>query len=97
MADSNQFERWKKVRQKGMAFFVLVYGILWGIFMFAIMSLTQYAIGKFSAGSEIEHFFQPTNLLIYGAVFLVVGIAWAAVNWFVSERRFKNHESHEQE
>jgi hypothetical protein len=91
MTDSGQFERWKKVRAKGMAFFIIVYGLLWGIFMFAIMTLTQFAIGKFSPGYEIEYFFEPTNLLVYGGVFLVFGLAWAAVNWFVSERRFKNH------
>ena len=97
MSNEKQLERWKKMRQKGAAFFIGIYGLLWGLFMMAIMCLFQFLVGRFVPGREIDDFFVPLNLGIYLGIFLVVGFGWAAVNWFVNERRFAESKKGDQE
>lgn len=79
------------MRAKGPVFFIGIFGVFWGIFMMAMMSIAQFAISRLLPGREIEYFFEATNLLVYSGIFLVIGIIWAAINWFVNERRFKQH------
>jgi drug/metabolite transporter superfamily protein YnfA len=86
MSNEKQLERWGKLRRKGRFFFIAVYGFLWGVFMFALMCLFQFIFA-----SDVEAFFGPLNLAVYGGVFLTVGFFWAAINWFVNERKFKHN------
>lgn len=88
MSNEKQLERWKKVRSKGPAFFIGVYGVVWGVLMMAVMCVFQFAISRMSPGRDIEDFFLPVNLAIYFGIFIVVGLGWAAVNWFLNERRY---------
>ncbi len=88
MSNDKQLERWKRVRSKGPVFFIGVYGFVWGVLMMAVMCLFQFIISRLSPGRDIEDFFLPVNLGIYFGIFIVVGLGWATVNWFVNERRF---------
>jgi multisubunit Na+/H+ antiporter MnhB subunit len=91
MSSEKQLESWGKLRRKGPVFFIAVYGFLWGVFMFALMCLLQFILARVAAGREIEWFFEPLNLAVYGGVFLAIGFIWAAINWFVNERKFKHN------
>ncbi len=60
--------------------------------MFGVMCAAQMLMNRFMPERANEDYFLPLNLAVYFGVFLIVGFAWAGVNWYVSEKRFKEYE-----
>jgi uncharacterized membrane protein len=83
--------RWDTVRAKGLWHFVLFRGVLyWGATMFAVMSILLPLL------SHRPHAFETRTLLINAVIWLVAGVAWALLTWWLSERLYARHDNDSQ-
>jgi hypothetical protein len=85
---SEKTQRWRAIRAKGRARFVLLYGVLgWGLGMFVIMSVLPMLFG-WPRWIHIH-----ASLLLGSVLWILGGVLWGIFMWFDSERRFQRHEA----
>lgn len=83
--------QWNTVRAKGLWHFVLFRGVLfWGMTMFVFMSILLPLF------SRRPHAFEPRTLLINAVIWLVSGVAWGLLTWWISERHYSKHNNDSQ-
>ena len=77
---NRKVESWKKIRLKGMVYFVVTKGLTWGIFMLFIMSFINkpFADG-FTSRAAITHC----------TLWIVAGIAYGVILWLIGEWSYK--------
>lgn len=89
--DERRFGHWERIRQRGAAGFILRYGLLWTALLFAVTSVIRLVWGLFSGGDPLDFARDPANLMTGLAMFAAVGLGWAAIVWFSSERAYRKH------
>jgi hypothetical protein len=83
--------QWETTRARGFWHFVLYRGVLyWGATMFCLMSIVLPLF------SHRPHAFESRTLLINAFIWLVAGIAWAWLTWWLTERIYAKHDNDSQ-
>ncbi len=74
------FERWKKLRKKGVLRFVLQNGVLaWGVPVLIVMAFIN---------KPFENGMAPVSAIIHCVVYPIGGIFFGLVLWLTSEERY---------
>lgn len=83
--------QWEVIKDKGETRFIILYGMIkWGIFagivFFLLMNLSEYGLQSTSLLNNIAN----GHLLIYLAIFMVVGIIYGKALWKINNKKFNN-------
>ena len=80
---AHRFEKWERIRSKGMLRFVVVQGALaWGLATAAIFSLLMWLVSDMDIARV-----GPLSIV----VFPVGGLLWGAAVWWIVEWQYGKH------
>ncbi len=81
---AHQFERWERLRGKGMLRFVVVQGALaWGLSTAAIFSLLMWRFSDMDISRVVT---------LSMVAFPLGGLLWGAAMWWIVEWRYRTHD-----
>lgn len=87
-----KFEKWEKIRRKGIWYYVFVYGVIaWG---FSSAIAWAFLFPLTIPGNDEITFFSVLPLSF--TIFPIGGLAFGTLMWFFIERRYKKERNSEQ-
>lgn len=90
LQEQKQFvEHWKQVRRRGLLPYVALTALSWGTFSAFFVRLFTTLIDRGLDGTAFRSAFVSKEFLLYWAVFLAGGVAYAFTLWFYFNHRFR--------
>lgn len=78
--NDKHFSAWKKLRQKGQAHYIFVYGVLiYGLPMLIVMSIMQH--------SFVDGYFTK-QAIIHCIIWIIAGLVYGTIMWYVGEYKY---------